>query len=62
MININGLGELEDVVVLGDGLTLVLAVFITRFCKGITFIHVLLLIVFLFSFLDFFFQFFCIVK
>lgn len=34
----------------------------TRFCKGITFIHVLLLIVFLFSFLDFFFQFFCIVK
>lgn len=27
MININGLGELEDVVVLGDGLTLVLAVY-----------------------------------
>lgn len=58
MININGLGELEDVVVLGDGLTLVLAVFITRFCKGITFIHVLLLLVFLFSFWIFFSNFF----
>lgn len=34
MININGLGELEDVV-LGDGLTLVLAVHIQGFVKAL---------------------------
>lgn len=35
MININRLGELKDVVVLGDGLTLVLAVYIQGFVKAL---------------------------
>lgn len=35
MININRLGELKDVVVLGDGLTLVLSVYIQGFVKAL---------------------------